>query len=405
MQRLQAFQYTLKPDASQLALLAQFAGARRFVFNKALALQKARHAAGEKHLSYADLCNKLVEWKQEEGLEWMAQMPSQVLQQSLKDLDKAYKSFFDDVAKGYRIAPDNRKALRKLRQEGIRQLAHLPTFKKKFKRERFRYPQGFELDQERSRIKLPKLGWVKYINSREVLGKIANVTISLHAGKWLVSIQTEREVPQPVPMGSSAIGVDVGVVNFAAFSDGGFLAPLNSFRRHEKRLARESRKLSRQKKNSNNWKKQKNRIARLHAHIANGRKDFLHKATTQLCKNHAVIVIEDLKVRNMTKSARGTVEEPGRRVRQKSGLNKAILDQGWAEFRRQLTYKAEWFGVQLVVVAPHYTSQTCPACGHVSAENCKTQAKFACVACGHSEHADTVGAKNILRKGLESLAL
>lgn len=404
MQRLQAFQYALKPDAMQLALLAQFAGARRFVFNKALALQKARHAAGDKLLSYADLCTALVAWKKESGLEWLAQMPSQVLQQALKDLCTAYKRFFDDVAKGYRIAPDNKQALRKLRKEGIRELAYAPTFKKKFKRERFRYPQGFELDHERSRIKLPKLGWVKYINSREVLGHISNVTVSLYAGRWRVAIQTEREVPQPISPGTSAVGVDLGVVNFAAFSDGSFLAPLGSFRRSEKRLACESRKLARKQKGSNNWKKQQHKLARLHAHIANCRKDFLHKATTQLCKSHAAIVIEDLKVRNMSASAKGTLAEPGRMVRQKAGLNKAILDQGWYEFRRQLTYKAQWSAVQLIVVAPHYTSQTCPACGHVDAKNRKTQAKFACVMCGHSEHADTVGAKNILRKGLESLA-
>lgn len=404
MQRLQAFQYALKPNASQLALLAQFAGARRFVFNKALALQKARHASGDKLLSYADLCDALVAWKKEPGLEWLAQMPSQVLQQSLKDLSNAYKRFFDEVAKGYRIAPDNKQALRKLRKSGIRQFAHPPTFKKKFKRERFRYPQGFELDQARARIKLPKLGWVKYIHSRDVLGQIANVTVSLHAGKWLVSLQTEREVPTPPPLGTSAVGVDLGIVNFAAFSDGGFLAPLNSFKRHEKRLACENRKLARKQKGSSNWKKQKHKLARLHARIANCRKDFLHKATTQLCKSHAAIVIEDLKVRNMAASASGTLEEPGRNVRQKSGLNKAILDQGWYEFRRQLTYKAQWGGVQLIAVAPHYTSQTCLECGHVQEENRKTQADFVCVACGHSEHADTVGAKNILRKGLASLA-
>ena len=133
--------------------------------------------------------------------------------------------------------------------------------------------------------------------------------------------------------------------------------------------------------------------------IANCRHDFLHKLSTETSKNHAVIVIEDLQVNNMSRSARGTVEEPGRNVAAKSGLNKAILDQGWGTFRRMLEYKQGWRGGAVIAVNPRFTSQTCPECGHVSKANRPQQALFSCEQCGYSYHADVVAARNILAVG------
>ncbi|KAI3597628.1 putative transposase InsQ for insertion sequence element IS609, partial [Cupriavidus necator H850] len=129
------------------------------------------------------------------------------------------------------------------------------------------------------------------------------------------------------------------------------------------------------------------------------RLDYLHKATTTISENQAMVCIEDLKVRNMSKSAAGSSGQPGKNVRAKSGLNKAILDQGWYEFGRQLEYKLAWNGGWLIAVPPQHTSRTCPCCGHVSAENRQRQASFACVACGYANHADVVGAINILARG------
>ena len=138
--------------------------------------------------------------------------------------------------------------------------------------------------------------------------------------------------------------------------------------------------------------------------IANARKDFLHKATTTISQNHALVCIEDLQVRNMSRSSRGSNEQHGKRVKQKSGLNRAILDQGWGEFRRQLDYKVSWNGGILLAVPPHNTSRTCPCCGHVSKDNRQTQAKFLCVDCGYENHADVVGAINVLERGYRLLA-
>ncbi len=131
----------------------------------------------------------------------------------------------------------------------------------------------------------------------------------------------------------------------------------------------------------------------------NIRRDYLHKTSHEISQSHAIVVIEDLQVRNMSKSAAGTVETPGRHVRAKSGLNKSILDQGWFEFRRQLEYKQQWRGGCVIAVPPQNTSRTCPACGHVAKENRKTRAQFECVACGYSENADLNAARNILAAG------
>ncbi|CAM3654011.1 transposase [Polaromonas hydrogenivorans] len=372
MKRLQAFKFELMPNGGQQRDIRRFAGARRFVYNKALDIQKANYAAGGKFIGYVDMANRLPEWKKEFG--WLKESPSQSLQQSLKDSERAFKNFFE-------------------------KRADFPRFKKRGSGESFRFPQGFEIDQANSRIKLPKLGWIRYRNSQGILGTAKNITISQSGAKWFASIQTEREVGQPIPAATSAIGIDAGIARFATMSDGSFVEPLNSFKKHEQRLKKYQRRMSRKVKNSRNWHKAKRKVQNIHTRIGNARKDFLHQATTEISKNHAMVAIEDLQVGNMSKSSKGTTEAPGKNVAAKSGLNKAILDQGWFEFRRQLEYKLAWRGGMLIAVPAHYTSQTCPACGHVAKENRQTQARFACVDCGYENHADVVGALNILARG------
>ena len=378
MQRLQAYRFELQPNGEQQRNMRRFAGSCRFVYNKALALQQERHKAGEKKLGYAALCKALTEWKAQPQTLWLSETPSQALQQALKNLERAYKNFFE-------------------------KRADFPRFKKKGVSDSFRYPQGVKLDQGNSRVFLPKLGWLRYRNSRGVLGEVKNATVSQSCGKWFVSIQTEREVDQPLPQGE-AVGIDMGIARFATLSDGSYLDPLNSFKKHQQRLARYQRAMSRKVTFSNNWQKAKAQVQRIHTHIANARKDFLHKASCQISQNHAMIAIEDLQVRNMSKSAKGNSEQHGKMVKQKSGLNRSILDQGWFEFRRQLEYKSAWNGGFVVAVPPQYTSQTCPCCGHVSKDNRQTQARFECVECGFEENADLVGAINILARGHRVLA-
>ena len=366
------------PDGEQTRAMRQYAGCCRVVYNKALAWQNTQYQADNTFkFGYTKIANLLPLWKGE--LTWLKDAPSQTLQQALKNLESSFRNFFAKHA-------------------------DFPKFKKKGMSDRFRFPQGFKLEQHNNRIFLPKLGWIRYRNSREMLGFAKNITVSQKCGKWYASIQTEREVEQPEHAATSIIGVDVGIARFATLSNGQVFEAVNSFKQKQTRLARYQRALSRKVKFSSNWKKQKGRITRLHSTITNIRKDYLHKTTTTISQNHAMIVIEDLQISNMSKSAKGTVEAKGRNVKAKSGLNRSILDQGWFEFRRQLEYKQAWAGGQVLAVNPRNTSRTCPCCKHISADNRQTQAKFECVECGYAENADLVGAINILAAGHAELA-
>ncbi|MEH8099055.1 transposase [Gallibacterium anatis] len=367
-----AFKFEIMPNGEQSRKIKQFCGCCRFVFNWALAWQNEQYQQdNNQKFSYSKIANLLPQWKKE--LIWLKECHSQVLQQSLKDLENAFKNFFQ-------------------------QRSDFPKFKKKGVKESFRFPQGCKLEQQNSRIWLPKIGWVRYRNSREVIGEIKNVTVSQKCGRFFVSIQTEFEYEIPTHKGGE-IGIDMGVARFATLSNGEFFEPLNAFKTYKGKLAKLQRQLKNKVKFSQNWQKLKAKIAKLHHKIANCRKDFLHKISTQISKNHAMIYIEDLQVANMSKSAKGTVEAHGKNVKQKSGLNRSILDQSWFEFRRQLDYKTQWQGGFLVAVPAQNTSRTCPCCGHVAKENRQTQANFECVECGYTENADVVGAMNVLARG------
>jgi putative transposase len=368
--RLQAFKFELMPNGEQTRNLRQFAGSCRFVYNKGLALNIERYEKKEKRLGYAGLCALLPNWKMEH--EFLSNVPAQALQQALKNLERAYTNFFQ-------------------------KRADFPKFKKKGQRESFRIPQGFEVDNPNGRIKVPKVGWMRYRKSQDVLGEAKNITISESCGKWFVSIQTEREVEAPQHLSTSAVGLDWGVVRFFTLSNGEYEDQCQPLKKFLPKLAKLQRRLAKKKKFSKNWKKAKARVTKLHSKIANIRKDFVHKVSNSISKNHVVVCIEDLQVQNMSKRAT-------KKVAQKSGLNRSILDASPFELRRQLEYKTQWQGGLLVPVPPQNTSRKCPECGHVSGENRKSQAKFVCVSCGFSANADWVGAWNIKEAGLASLA-
>ena len=372
MQIRKGYKYRLKINPTTAQQFVRFAGACRFVWNKILAINEGRYLAGVPRLSYNDAAGLLTLWKQSEEYGWLNTVHSQVLQQCLKDLDRAYTNLFAGRAKP-------------------------PTYRKKFLSDAFRYPQGFRV--EGNQVYLPKIGWVRFWKSRAINGTIKNVTVSRTGKQWFVAFQVEMDLPDPVHPATAEVGIDLGIATFAAFSGGTLVPPLNALRANERKLARAQQSLSRKVKFSQNWKKQKARINCIHTKIANCRHDFLHQHSTQISKNHAVIVVEDLQVRNMSKSAKGTLEEPGRNVAAKAGLNKTILDQGWGMFRRMLEYKQHWRGGELIAVNPRYTSQTCPQCGHVSQKNRPQQALFSCEHCGYSYHADVVAAQNILARG------
>lgn len=195
------------------------------------------------------------------------------------------------------------------------------------------------------------------------------------------------------------LGIDLGLAQFAAMSDGTCVAPLKALAKQQVRLKRYQRSVSRKKKGSNNRKKAVAKLAALHRRIAHQRADWLHKLTSAVADRHPVVALEDLCIKKMAASARGTTDAPGKNVRAKAGLNRSILDAAWGEFARQITYKLQWRGGRAIFVSPAYTSRTCRICQHESAENREAQSVFACVACGHTENADIHAAKNILAAG------
>lgn len=323
----------------------------------------------------------MTEWRNSQETPWLKEAPCHPLQQALKDLERAFVNFFAGRAQ-------------------------FPQFKKKEKKSGFRYPDSLQikLDEPNSRICLPKLGWMRYRKSRDIVGTVRHATLCREGERWFVSLCTENEVEPPQTTATSAIGIDMGVTRFATMSNGSYIAPLNSFKKHEKNLRKYQRRMASKSLGSKNWKKAKKKVRKVHVQIKNARNDFLHKTTTEISKNHAIICMEDLRIGNMTRSAAGTKEAPGKMVRQKAGLNRSILDQGWGAFRQQLEYKTARNGAILVLVPPQYSSQTCPACHYVSGENRKTQAKFECIACCYTDHADVVAANVILERGYRLLA-
>ena len=368
------YKYRLKTKSHHKMKLRQSSGCNRCVWNKVLALQKDRLNNNQTCLSYNETAGLLVEWKKDPEMSFLRDVHSQPLQQTLKNLDRALRDAFDkDSPKRF------------------------PTFKKKGIDDSFKYPQGFLINGDV--IYLPKIGWVPFHKSRDMEGRPKNVTVSRQGNHWYIAVQVEIEVADPVHPSKKETGLDLGIARFVTLSDGTFHEPLNSFRKLQEKLAREQRKLSRKVKFSKNWHKQKAVITQIHIRIAAARKDYLHKISTAISNNHALVVLEDLKVGTMSASAQGTKEAPGRKVRQKAGLNKAILDQSWSEFRRMLEYKQLWRGGMLVAVPPQYTSQHCPECGHVHPDNRKSQAVFECSRCHYTANADYVGAVNILAAG------
>jgi putative transposase len=226
------YKFRLKTTADQEQILSQFAGCCRFVWNKALALQdELFQAESEKMLSKTKLLNLLPEWKQEHP--FLKESHSQILQQTLIDLDRAYQNFFRRLKNG--------------------EDSGYPRFKKKFMHDSFRFPQGFKVKGRH--IYLPKLGWFRFYKSQNIDGTPKNVTVSRRGKNWYVSVQVEQELSDPISIQKPSVGIDMGVARFCTFSDGTLFLPLNSFKRLSRKLAKFQRSLAKKVKFSQNWKK------------------------------------------------------------------------------------------------------------------------------------------------------
>lgn len=365
--------YRLAFTPDQMAYAEQVGAACRDVWNTGLEQRRIYRAKGA-WMNYVPQARELSEAKRE--FPWLAEVPSCVLQQTLMDLDRACR-------------------------------AH-GTFKVHWRSKgrwqpSFRFPDARYLHVERlnkrwGRVLLTRLGWVKFRLSRALGGAIRNATVSYRAGHWWISFMVEDgEIPREIhALPDTAVGLDRGVVKAVATSDGEF---------HDRKFAtpgelghrrRLQQMLTRSKKGSNSRKNTAALLAEASRVPARRREDFCKQTAHTLVERYALVVLEDLKTQNMTASARGTAEAPGRNVAQKSGLNRAILDKGWYALEVALRSASRYTGTEVKKVPAAYTSQRCSRCGHVDAKSRESQAAFRCTACKHSEHADVNAAKNIL---------
>jgi putative transposase len=368
-----AFKFKLDLTAQEKEILGGWISTCRFLYNKALEHRILNYTQFRKSLNYYDQTKELVEVKKH--FDFVKEVPAQALQQKLKDLDSAFQRFYK--GRGF------------------------PKFKKKHSVDGIRFPDGktlvvTKLNKNKSHIKLPKIGNIKFFQSREIKGIIRNATITRSENEFYISLQTQYE-KEVKPRNENPIGIDRGVRTMAVTSEGESLRKPN-LEKLEAKVKKIQKRLSKKKKFSKNFQKECVKLRKTHSKIVRVKRDNLHKVTTRIANNHGVVVLENLQTKKMTRSAKGTAEKHGKNVKAKSGLNRAILQNNWYEFETLLKYKLEWSGGRLVKVDPKFTSQSCNRCGHTDKANRKVDS-FKCLSCGHKDHADINSAKNILGRG------
>lgn len=355
-----SYQFRFYPTAVQIALLAQFFGAARWVWNAALAWRSHWYKALGESVTGVDFSRELTWLKKLDSLAWLAAVPSTVFTQVLRDQDRAFSNFFAKRAR-------------------------YPRFKRRTEAASIR----FQLDQRAvmnvyragAFLKLPGLGVLDVIWSRLPGGVPKMVTVRRDAcGRYFVSFMVE-EVIEQAESSTKSVGIDVGLKDVIVTSDGRKSGNPRNLRRYQRRLKRAQRRLSRKRKGSNRWQRQKRRVARIHAQISGARQDFLHKQTTHLVREHGAIAIEDLNVKGLARTR----------------LAKSMHDAALGELRRQLDYKCRWHG-RVLLVADRFapTSKTCSRCGAVQAEMPLQIRDWTCPDCGAVHDRDVNAAMNVL---------
>lgn len=357
----------LYPTEEQKNLLNRTFGSCRFVYNHFLAERIRSYKEDGLSLTYSKTANMLTTLKQDKDHLWLNEVDSMALQEALRNLDRAYQGFF-------------------------RGNTGFPKFHARHGRQSYRTRnQSGGIRITGRKVKLPKIGYVKFKGLKPFEGRILNATISKAAsGKFFLSLCVEEE-DRVLPNGGQMVGLDVGITTFYTDSHGNTVANPKTYRKHEKKLIREQRRLSRKRKGSNNRRKQRIRLAVQHEKIANIRSDFLHKQSSALASENQVVCVEALNVKGMLRNHR---------------LAKAISDVSWSEFFRQLAYKTAEHGGTLVKVPTFYpSSQTCSCCGHKNplVKNLSVR-EWDCPSCGTHHDRDGNAATNILNKGLAMLA-
>jgi putative transposase len=396
-----AFKYRLYPNKEQEQTLFWTLTRCRELYNAALTERRdAYNFHVRQHPNYYDKATRqqrtselTVNYPEQKGTlpqikaelrEEYQDIHSQVLQDVLLRLERAFKAFF-----------------RRVREHA--EEPGYPRFQGRNRYDSFTYPQGgFSLDvhEKRATLTLSKIGPIKVKLHRKLEGAMKTVTIKHEAGQWYVVFSCEVEQPAPLPV-DSEVGIDLGVTHFAALSDGTFIESPRYFPQAEKKLAKRQQALSRKKRGSHRRDKARKLVAKAHRKIKNQRRDFHQKHSTQLVKQHQTIVFEELEIQNLTKHAKPKQDENGTYLPNgaaaKSGLTKSILDAGWGQFQQMCVSKAAYAGRAVVFVNPRYTSQVCSQCGTVRKKS--LEERWHSCECGCELDRDTNAAINILRLG------
>jgi putative transposase len=360
----------MRPTKAQEQALNRMAGCRRYVWNWGLARRKEYYEATGKILPLATLSAELTRLKKQPGMEWLKEADAQALQQVLKDLYQAYDNYFNPRMK-----------------------ARLPKFKSRKKdRARFRTPQAAKVDD--GKVYVPKVGWIRIRQSRDVEGDTKSATFKRDAcGHWFVSLVAEFEMPDvalPPPDEEKVIGIDLGLIDFVTPSDGSDPTPAPKFyRAGEKKQRKAQRVFSRRKKGSKRKSKAARKVAIVRQKVAEQRKDFLHKLTTDLVGRYDGICIEDLCVIGLARTK----------------LSKSVTDASWGEFKRQLKYKCLWNRKHLIIIDRFFpSSKMCHICGAINDTLTLSDREWDCV-CGAHHDRDLNAAINIRDEGLRILAV